>query len=63
LRREAPGVALIAISGAFEGQFLKIAQLLGADAVLRKPVSAKLLLATVAEALNAAVKRGGRTGA
>jgi len=51
LRREAPGVGIIAISGAFGGQFLKVAHLLGADAVLSKPVSKELLLAKVAEVL------------
>ncbi|MFI5381934.1 MAG: response regulator, partial [Tepidisphaerales bacterium] len=51
LRRDVPGVGVIAISGAFEGQFLKTALLLGADAVLSKPVSAELLLARVAEVL------------
>jgi CheY-like chemotaxis protein len=51
LRRETPGVAIIAISGAFGGQFLETAQMLGADAVLHKPVDAELLLATVAELL------------
>jgi DNA-binding response OmpR family regulator len=52
LRREAPGVGIIAISGAFAGQFLKVAQLLGADAALSKPVSNELLLAKVAEVLD-----------
>jgi PAS domain S-box-containing protein len=51
LRRDVPDVAIIAISGAFEGKFLKSAKLLGAAAVLDKPVSAQLLLATVAEVL------------
>jgi hypothetical protein len=51
LRRDVPGVGIIAISGAFEGQFLKTALLLGADAGLSKPVSADLLLARVAEVL------------
>ena len=51
LRRDVPSVGIIAISGAFEGQFLKTAQMLGADAVLNKPVSAELLLAKVAEVL------------
>jgi len=51
LRRDVPDVRVIAISGAFGGQFLKTAQLLGADAVLSKPVSAELLLARVAEVL------------
>ena len=51
LRRDMPGVGIIAISGAFQGQFLKTAQLLGADAVLNKPVSAGLLLASVDKVL------------
>jgi hypothetical protein len=51
LRRDLPGVAIVAISGAFGGQFLKTAQLLGAARVLSKPVSAELLLAKVAEVL------------
>jgi PAS domain S-box-containing protein len=51
LRRDVPGVGIIAISGAFGGHFLKTAHLLGADAVLNKPVSAELLLARVAEVL------------
>jgi two-component system, cell cycle sensor histidine kinase and response regulator CckA len=51
LRRNVPGVGVIAISGAFGDQFLKTAELLGADAVLSQPVSAELLLARVAEVL------------
>ena len=51
LRRDVPGVGIIAISGAFGGQFLKAAHLLGADAVLSKPVNAEVLLAKVAEVL------------
>jgi CheY-like chemotaxis protein len=51
LRRDVPGIGIIAISGAFKGQFLKTARFLGADAVLNKPVSAELLLANVAEVL------------
>ena len=53
LRRDVPGVVIIAISGAFEGQFLNIAKMLGAAAVLAKPVTADLLLAKVAEVLRA----------
>jgi PAS domain S-box-containing protein len=51
LRREVPGARVIAISGAFGSQYLKTAQLLGADAVLSKPVSPDLLLTRVAEVL------------
>jgi len=51
LRKEAPDVGIIAMSGAFGGQFLKVARLLGAQAALMKPLSADLLLAKVAEVL------------
>jgi PAS domain S-box-containing protein len=51
LRKDLPGARIIAISGAFEGQFLRPAQLLGANAVLSKPINPELLLATVAEVL------------
>jgi CheY-like chemotaxis protein len=58
LRREARNTAIIAISGAFNGQFLRTAQLLGADAALNKPVSPDLLLAKVAEVLKLRTKAG-----
>jgi DNA-binding response OmpR family regulator len=51
LRRESPRVGIIAMSGAFDGSFLPAAKLLGADAILTKPVSAGRLLAAVAEVL------------
>jgi PAS domain S-box-containing protein len=51
IRRRVPDTGIIAISGAFGGQFLRPAQLLGADAVLSKPVSAELLLTNVAAVL------------
>ncbi len=51
LRQEAPGVGIIAISGALGGEFLEVARVLGAQAVLRKPLDAELLLAKVAEVL------------
>jgi hypothetical protein len=51
LRQDLPDVAIIAISGAFDGQFLNIAKLMGAAAALTKPVTAELLLAKVAEVL------------
>jgi hypothetical protein len=53
LRKEVPGMGIIAMSGAFGGQFLETARLLGADAVLSKPVGTGLLLAKVAEVLQA----------
>ena len=51
LRREMPGLGIIAISGAFGGRFLVLAEKLGADVVLAKPISQKKILATVAEVL------------
>jgi hypothetical protein len=51
LRKDASDIGIIAISGALGGQFLEVARWLGAQAVLRKPVSAELLLAKVAEVL------------
>jgi PAS domain S-box-containing protein len=51
LRQDVPGVGIIAISGAFGGQFLQVAKALGADAILIKPISAELLRARVAEVL------------
>ncbi len=51
LRMERPDLAIIAISGAFEGRLLKATRFLGADAALPKPVDPELLLHAVAEAL------------
>jgi PAS domain S-box-containing protein len=53
LRREAPGIGIVAVSGAFGGTSLSHARMLGADVVLSKPVDAELLLAKVAEVLGA----------
>jgi hypothetical protein len=51
LRKEMPGIGIIAITGKFEGPYLQMIQFLGADAVLTKPVSTELLLAKVADVL------------
>ncbi len=51
LRKEMPGLGIIAISGNIGGPYLKIAASLGADAALPKPIGAELLLTTVAEVL------------
>jgi len=51
LRQEVPGIGIIAVSGAFEGQFLQVAEMMGADAVLTKPLSPEALLASVADVL------------
>jgi hypothetical protein len=51
LRQEAPGIGIIAVSGAFGGLFLSHARMLGADEVMEKPLRSELLLAKVAEVL------------
>jgi PAS domain S-box-containing protein len=51
LSREVAGIGIIAISGAYGGRYLEVARLLGAQAVLSKPVSPDLLLANVAASL------------
>jgi PAS domain S-box-containing protein len=51
LRKEAPGIEIIAISGAFGGSYLNVARQLGVQAVLTKPVDPDLLLGTVGELL------------
>jgi CheY-like chemotaxis protein len=51
LRQHAPGIGIIAISGAFGGLFLNHARMLGADEVLEKPIAAATLLAKVAQVL------------
>jgi hypothetical protein len=47
LRKDQPGVKIVAVSGAFGGLMLKAAGVLGADATMRKPVSPLDLLDTV----------------
>lgn len=47
LRRRHPAIPVIAMSGAFEGQFLHMAKTFGAAAVLVKPVAAARLLSSV----------------
>ncbi|MEI9975894.1 MAG: response regulator [Ignavibacteriota bacterium] len=51
LRKEAPAIGIIAMSGGFGAQFLKIALALGANAVMSKPVEAEELVRKVAEVL------------
>jgi two-component system, cell cycle sensor histidine kinase and response regulator CckA len=46
-----PGLKIVAMSGAFKGSFLRMAELLGAHAALAKPVSPEQLLDVVAKAL------------
>jgi CheY-like chemotaxis protein len=51
LRKIAPRIQIIAISGAFGGELLNGAKILGAVACLMKPIRVESLLVTVAEAL------------
>jgi len=51
LRREYPELKVIAMSGAFGGDYLRIASYLGAHATLAKPIQMEKLLALVRETL------------
>ncbi|MCE5310343.1 MAG: response regulator [Acidobacteriales bacterium] len=51
IRRERPSLKVIAMSGAFGGEFLHIAKLLGALSTLQKPLKVEQVLAAVADAL------------
>jgi len=46
-RKDFPRLPIVAISGAFQGQFLKMAERLGADAVLQKPIRPEDLVRTL----------------
>jgi len=51
LRREYPALKVIAMSGAFGGDYLRIAAYLGAHATLAKPIQMETLLRLVEETL------------
>lgn len=51
VRQRYPATRIISVSGAFEGRYLQMAKLLGAQQVLQKPVTAPELLAAVREVL------------
>ena len=51
LRKEFPHLKIVAVSGAFGGEYLRVARLLGAHAILEKPFSVDSLLAVVEETL------------
>jgi CheY-like chemotaxis protein len=53
LRRDFPQIKVIAMSGAFGGDYLRIAGYLGAHNTLQKPVSVEALLQAVEDALAA----------
>jgi CheY-like chemotaxis protein len=54
LHKSRPLLPIVAISGAFDGQFLKVAVALGARAALAKPLSMAKLLETVQQLLGPA---------
>ncbi len=60
LRKEEPGVPIIAILDASGGHFLELERQIGADAAIAKPISAEFLLKTVAEVL--LTRRASREG-
>jgi len=51
LRKERTGLRIVAMSGAFEGDFLPVAKLFGADATLKKPFAVEEVLEVVRELL------------
>lgn len=51
LRREYPNLKVIAMSGAFGGDYLRIASYLGAHATLPKPIQMGALLKLISETL------------
>jgi hypothetical protein len=51
-----PALRIIAMSGAFDGQFLTAADRCGVDATLRKPIELETLRQTVDEVLNRALR-------
>ena len=52
IRKTNADLKIIAISGAFGGNFLNVAKMLGANATLPKPISSQQLLAKVKEVLH-----------
>ena len=52
LRKDFAGLKVIVMSGAFDGRFLRTAEMLGAHATLQKPLKMNLVLETVREALS-----------
>jgi CheY-like chemotaxis protein len=51
-----PALRIIAMSGAFDGQFLSAAERFGVDATLRKPIELDILKRTVDDVLNRALR-------
>lgn len=61
IRKDYPAVKVIAMSGAFGGDYLRIATYLGAHGTLAKPIQMGVLLKMVASALAAAASSGPQT--
>jgi DNA-binding NtrC family response regulator len=53
IRKEYPSIRVIAMSGAFGGDYLRIASLLGAHSTLPKPIRMEAVLSAVENALEA----------
>ncbi|MSV30277.1 MAG: response regulator [Bryobacterales bacterium] len=51
LKIESPGLKIIAMSGAIGGRYLRVAELMGADATLQKPIKIDQLLESVKKVL------------
>ncbi len=56
IRREFPGTKIIAMSGAAGGSYLRVAELLGAHAILPKPFDLQRLLDTIRSLLGEAAQ-------
>ena len=53
LRKDFEGLKVIVMSGAFDGRFLRTAEMLGAHATLQKPLKINLVLDTIRQVLAA----------
>jgi DNA-binding NtrC family response regulator len=53
LQKDFAGLKVIVMSGAFDGRFLRTAEMLGAHATLQKPLKMNLVLETVKQVLAA----------
>jgi DNA-binding NarL/FixJ family response regulator len=51
LRRDYPGIRIVAMSGALDDVYLKTAEFLGAHVALRKPIDSQDLLRIIRELL------------
>ena len=49
MRQERPDIPVVAMSGAFDGDFLKVARAMGAAAVIQKPFKPDQVLKVVGQ--------------